>query len=68
MSKPTKTAMIYESWEQLAHEMINDIKRYDLPICFDAYDEVKAFYRRENRLKEIAQRWFRIYQPKTYKQ
>ena len=61
MSKKTQERVIYESWEQLAHDMINDIKRYDLPICFDAYDEIKAFYRRENKLKEIAQRWFSIY-------
>lgn len=50
----------YINWEQLAYDMDNDLGRYPLPICFDPHEEQREFFRRTMRIKDIAQRWFRI--------
>jgi hypothetical protein len=56
-----KEIIEYESSEHLFYDMENDIERYSLPIEFDPYEEVNALWRREQKLKNIAQRWFSIY-------
>lgn len=51
--------MYHNTAEELAYLMDYDFDRYPLPICFDPYEEAKAFRRRTIRLQEIAERFYR---------
>jgi hypothetical protein len=52
---------------QLLYEMVNDINRYPLPICFDPYEEQSALFRRQVKLEQIAKRFIAIQEIKSKK-